>query len=240
MSRGLTAATGNWYCGLFEPSEMGFLLHLLRKEDHFLDIGANIGSYTVLAAGAVGTRTTAVEPIESTMRHLRNNLLANHIQDSVASHCCGISSEIGSARFTTKLGAENHILPPDATTDGVILPVTTIDHLTADDPPTAIKIDVEGYEYQALLGAQRVLSSPKLLAIVVETLNHGTAYGHSTEMVFTLLARHGFMPMSYEPKSRKLTKATSTCDNTIFVRDESVVAQRLHSAPRFRLVNGTI
>src|SRR4051812_48596523 len=63
VSRGMTGATGNWYCGLHEPTDMAFVLHLLRPGDHFLDVGANIGSYTVLAAGAVGARVTSVEPL---------------------------------------------------------------------------------------------------------------------------------------------------------------------------------
>jgi hypothetical protein len=41
---GMTGATGNIYCGLHECHDMGFLLHFLRKDDLFLDVGANIGS----------------------------------------------------------------------------------------------------------------------------------------------------------------------------------------------------
>src|SRR5262245_48181443 len=50
---GMTGATGNIYVGLHEFPEMSFVLHFLRPSDLFVDIGANIGSYTVLAAGAV-------------------------------------------------------------------------------------------------------------------------------------------------------------------------------------------
>lgn len=52
--RGMTGATGNYYCGLHELNDMAFVLHLLREDDHFLDVGANIGSYSVLAAAAGG------------------------------------------------------------------------------------------------------------------------------------------------------------------------------------------
>jgi hypothetical protein len=55
-ARGMTGATGNWYCGLHELNDMAFVLHLLRKDDHFLDVGANIGSYSVLAAAGGGPR----------------------------------------------------------------------------------------------------------------------------------------------------------------------------------------
>ena len=44
VRNGMTGATGNIYCGLHEFSDMAFLLHLLRPDDLFVDIGANIGA----------------------------------------------------------------------------------------------------------------------------------------------------------------------------------------------------
>lgn len=46
VGNGMTGATGNVYCCLNEFADMGFLLHLLRKGDLFIDVGANIGSYS--------------------------------------------------------------------------------------------------------------------------------------------------------------------------------------------------
>jgi hypothetical protein len=45
---GLTGATGNLYVGLHEFEEMAFALHFLRPGDLFADVGANVGSYTIL------------------------------------------------------------------------------------------------------------------------------------------------------------------------------------------------
>jgi hypothetical protein len=50
---GMTGATGNLYVGLHEFEEMAFLLPFLRRGDLFADVGANVGSYTILAAVAV-------------------------------------------------------------------------------------------------------------------------------------------------------------------------------------------
>jgi hypothetical protein len=61
-SRGMTGATGNIYGGLHEFADMLFVLHFLRQGDLFLDVGANIGSSTVLASGVRGARTWAFEP----------------------------------------------------------------------------------------------------------------------------------------------------------------------------------
>src|SRR6266567_1067236 len=62
VERGMTGATGNIYVGLHEFIDMIFLLHFLRPGDLFLDIGANVGSYTILASGVCKARTAAFEP----------------------------------------------------------------------------------------------------------------------------------------------------------------------------------
>src|SRR4051812_22416367 len=50
VHRGMMGATGNVYCGLHEFEDMALVIHALRPEDMFFDVGANVGSYTVLAA----------------------------------------------------------------------------------------------------------------------------------------------------------------------------------------------
>src|SRR5215472_14517544 len=79
IRRGMTGATGNVYCGLHEFVEMAFLLHLLRPGDLFLDIGANIGSYTVLASKLCGAQTIAFEPDPHAASALEQNIRANDI-----------------------------------------------------------------------------------------------------------------------------------------------------------------
>ena len=101
--RGMTGATGNWYCGLHEVREMAFVLHLLREDDHFLDVGANIGSYTILAGGGVGARVTAVEPIPETFAHLERNVALNGLASQVRTCRLGLSDQTSILRFTTGL-----------------------------------------------------------------------------------------------------------------------------------------
>ena len=71
--KSMTGATGNIYTGLLEFDDMAFVLHALRPDDLFADIGANIGVYSVLAAKNAGASVIAVEPIPSTSVHLKNN-----------------------------------------------------------------------------------------------------------------------------------------------------------------------
>ena len=53
---GETGLTGNIYTGLHEFADMAFLLHVLREDDLFIDVGANVGSYSILACAAIGAR----------------------------------------------------------------------------------------------------------------------------------------------------------------------------------------
>lgn len=62
VRRGLSSATAAHYVGLTDPDEMMLCLHLLRPGDRMTDVGANIGIYTVLAAGVCGAQVVAVEP----------------------------------------------------------------------------------------------------------------------------------------------------------------------------------
>src|SRR5262245_43975458 len=63
VGAGYTGANGNYYFGLHEFAHMAFVLHYLERDDLFVDVGANVGSYTLLASGAVGARTIAFEPV---------------------------------------------------------------------------------------------------------------------------------------------------------------------------------
>ncbi len=70
----MSGATGNLGVGLHEFVDMAFVVHFLREGDLFLDIGANVGSFTVLAAGVARARSFAFEPIADTARDLRRNI----------------------------------------------------------------------------------------------------------------------------------------------------------------------
>ena len=155
VTPGMTGATGNWYCGLHEANDMGFVLHYLRSSDTFWDIGANIGSYTILAAGAAGARAVAIEPIPSTFAILRANIRLNDLDDKVLLINGGLAAEPGTLRFTGDLDTMNHALGPGETNACEIsVNVTTLDTLARDTPATFIKIDVEGFESAVLEGGR--------------------------------------------------------------------------------------
>ncbi len=109
VRRGMTGATGNIYTGLHEFADMMLPLHLLREGDLFFDIGANIGSYTVLASGVCGATTWAFEPDPDTAVFIKRNLHVNHLTDRVKVHELALGDNDGTVSFTRGRDTVNRV-----------------------------------------------------------------------------------------------------------------------------------
>jgi FkbM family methyltransferase len=229
---GETGITGNIYYGLAEYEDMAFTLHLLRSGDQFIDVGANAGTYTVLASGVAGAFTDAFEPIPSTAARLEYNVIVNALGNLVTVHRVGIGSCPGALRFAVAEDTVNHVASEDEAAEE--FPVETLDRMLSHKAPTLIKIDVEGFEPEVLAGAKDVLKSKSLLALIVEINSSYRRYGFSLKDVIEPLSNAGFEPCSYDPNSRLLTGLSApdtNSANTIFVRDRRAVEERLTTAP---------
>ena len=119
-----------------------------------VDVGANVGVYAALAAGAVGARVLALEPAAETLPDLRAMVALNGIADRVDIRAVAAGAAPGVLRFTTGRGTTNH-----AAADGAVeVPVETLDALCAERPPLLLKVDVEGAEPEVLAGAAALLA----------------------------------------------------------------------------------
>lgn len=224
--RGETGVTGNVYVGLHEFEDMAFVVHFLRPGDLFGDIGANAGSYTVLAAAVAGARVVAVEPVPETAARLRANLELNGVADRVAVHGIAITDAPGKVRFTADADTVNRIAAPDEHGRRLVeVAATTLDALFADEPPLLLKIDVEGHEAAVLEGSRGVLASGRIAALVVEMADRSGAAAR-------ILGDYGYAPVRYDPFARSLdeTLRRVTGGNVIWVRDRAAVAERLRAA----------
>lgn len=90
----MTGATGNIYTGLHEFIDMAFCLHLLRPGDLFIDVGANVGSYTILASKVVGANSFTLEPVPETFKRLKRNININDIVSLVDARCCAAGLQL--------------------------------------------------------------------------------------------------------------------------------------------------
>jgi FkbM family methyltransferase len=244
VRRGMAGATGNIYVGLHEFAEMAFLLHLLRPEDLFGDIGANIGSFTILASGVVGCNSVAAEPVPSTYNYLRRNVILNDLDPLARVLNVGVGAEPGQLRFTSGHDTVNHVVTDAAGNDEatVLVRIMTMDELFADRTPVLLKIDVEGFEMSVLKGGSRTFSQPGLQAIIMEINGACRRYNVAEEDIHRQVLAHGFHPVTYSPFERKLLPAASfdPHGNTIYVRDEGWVANRVSGAARVKIFNKTI
>lgn len=242
VSRGMTGATGNMYCGLHEFEDMAFVLHALRPDDLFVDIGANVGVYTVLASGAVGARSISFEPAPRAYRALLDNLRLNDLTERVEARNECVALAPGELEFTANLDTGNHVLAgaqKGVTT--VRAAVTTLDIALAAREPTMLKIDVEGYETEVIGGADRVLRLPSLRAVLMELNGSGARYGFDDRRLHDRMLRYDFTPAAYDPATRELRCRDwhgPTEGNLLYVRDPHLLSARLTSAPR-RAVHGT-
>jgi FkbM family methyltransferase len=221
------------YTGPFDVNEMLFVVHLLQAQDLFVDVGANVGIYSVLASAVAGARTAAFEPVPANVARLLDNIRVNAIEGVVSVHPVALGAQSGRLRIEAAPGAENRVyLPGRSALAGLVeVDVRRLDEVLSD-APTLIKIDVEGYEFPVLQGAGDVLDAPDLLAVIVELANHGLRFGCRNQDVRSELERRGFREYSYDPHTRHLTPAMAGRTNAIFVRDEVVARKRLENAPR--------
>ena len=239
VGRGLTTSNMQYYGGLGEPDVEGFLLHYLRPDDLFVDIGANVGVMSVLAAGAAGARTIACEPDPDNLVWLRRNIAANHLGEMVAICPVALGEVVQNLRFTVGQGAVSRAaLSHEAARD---VACETLDTILDGQVPVAIKADVEGFELPILRGARATLTAPGLSAIVLELKKHGARYGFSDDAILTLLAEHGFVPHTYDPFERRLAALdlhVSRTANVIFLRDPKAAPARLRNAPSRTVIWG--
>ena len=240
VSRGMTGATGNWYCGLHEVAEMGFVLHALRPGERFIDVGANIGSYTVLAAGAVGAEVIAVEPVPVTFDALLQNVILNRLDERVRCVKAGLGDAGGEMRFTSNLDTTNHVMVDGERGESVAVQVMTLDALCADWVPLLLKVDVECFEYAVVAGGRRTLADPRLQAVIMEINGSGRRYGWEDDALVARMREFGFTICIYDPIARCLTAGPAGTGNTLFVRDPAGMQLRATEARQFRLVNGLI
>ena len=230
MERGMTGATMNYYCGLHEFAEMAFLLHFLRPDDFFLDIGSNVGSYSMLGSGVCQARCLALEPVPETYARLLKNIAVNQLSELVTPCRLALGERIGMIRFTADRDTMNRVAPDGYTGVTIDVPISTIDGVLSGLPGSIFwKIDVEGHEEQVFAGASNAINDRSLRAMLLESTPQGVAI---------LLEQSGFSPYRYEPFSRTLAKLPTYAGvtNCLWIRDWDFVNTRLKEGKKIHVL----
>lgn len=153
---------------------MGALASRLVPGDHFLDVGANIGYFSLLASKLVGNDGSVVAVEASPMiRPFLHQNLTHAAHDNVTVLPIAVGATTGTVEFASfeQCSTVGHVFadetPGDALVDEVDL--DTIDGLISTGrcpAPSLIKIDVEGYELEVLEGCAHVLDTGRPQLIV--------------------------------------------------------------------------
>lgn len=152
----------------------------------FVDIGANVGLYSLFAAER-GADVIAVEPGRLAYDRLVENAKLNGY--AIQAVLAAVSNEPGEIRVTQDRDATNVI-----SDEGEPVAATTLDELLGDRPAAGVKIDVEGFERVVLEGAERALREQRIGLLQLEwNARSVDALGEDRQPVAALLARHGYV-----------------------------------------------
>ena len=143
------------------------LMKYLESDKCFLDIGANIGYYSLLAASSV-KKVYAFEPDPRNLEFLRHNLEKIKNTEIINQAVYSISGQM-EFDLSDDLECSHIVIQNYKNTDTFVVRTTTVDDFAETElstEVTAIKIDVEGADFDVLLGASRIIErdQPLILA----------------------------------------------------------------------------
>ena len=168
-----------------EPETTGWIDEF-SKGCTLLDIGANVGTYSVYAAIVKGVKVYAFEPSSPNFYLLNRNIQVNNISNLVTAFPLALSNEnktdflympnlnIGQSGNTAGQDTDWLLQEQNSEVKQAAV-IASIDQLIKDriiTPPNHIKIDVDGIEPKIIKGATKLLSSGKVESILIELVDH--------------------------------------------------------------------
>lgn len=219
-------ANGNVYCGLQEFADMAFVLHLLRPEDLYVDVGAGDGAYAVLAGRCCGAPVVCLEADAERAAHLRRHVTINQIWKRSSIHEVAAGGELRAAEETREHDPGEAGWGLDALGK---MEMVTVDSLLTGRQPALLRIGAKGAGATVLAGAARTLASERLLAVLVR--EPGPEVGQA-------LRRWGFARRYYDPMERRLRRSERGYEgrNALYVRETGEVARRVSAAVRRQIL----
>ena len=211
----------NW-----EVEEIKFFRQLLSKSHRFINVGANVGVYVLLARQS-GLAVTAFEPVPQTVQFLLQNLEINSLTDQVTVIPAAVSDATG-VETIYGVGTGASLLKdwgnnPKSLAQRV--PVVCLDDVIKmpnKNEQLLILVDVEGLEYKALLGAKKLIAAWPRPIWIVETISEGTesAQKGSANEVFSLFAKAGYSAKCIDPCMTPTDGPVRGVTNYVFFGEE--------------------
>ncbi|MFX4223351.1 MAG: FkbM family methyltransferase [Thalassobaculum sp.] len=220
----------------YEPGVLRYLIAAGRRGEFVADIGAHVGYYTTIL-GAAGAKVIACEMHPDLLLEIKRNLWANaldraHVINAAVGNYDGL---IFNVRFnpTPGLRVEDSIdaPPPDALDKALYDPVPCmrLDTLFARDGaiPDLIKIDIEGYEFEALKGASALIARGRT-RFLIEFHPHAVgAFGHQPAEILAMVPANWSREVLEDDGTRRPIDASGSD----FVHDPDVENVKLLFCP---------
>jgi FkbM family methyltransferase len=179
--------------GIWEPPETRYFRAILRPGQTFVDVGAHVGYFSVLAAKCVGPTGTviAIEPEARNLDLLHRNLARNRCTNSLV---VPFAAHSMNGSMSLALDEENrggHRLVP------LGLAATTVRCARLDellpDSIDVVKIDVQGYDHEVIAGLERTLAAnPQMIVVAELSLSELDRRGLKPEVVLAGYEALGF------------------------------------------------
>ena len=185
------------YYRVHDYEEMSFLRAYLRPGDLFVDVGANIGVYSLWASETEGTEVLAFEPSTVGSSRLVENVELNGLAERIRVVRKAVGAEPGEVRFTTGLDAMNRVVD-DRENASEPVEQTTLDAELGSRVPALIKIDVEGREADVLRGGRACITRHRP-ALLVEV--------NDPDDLADVLGELGYTAWTYDPEHRTLASS---------------------------------
>jgi FkbM family methyltransferase len=191
----LRCTEASFFC---ERETLSRILERLKPGDVFLDVGSNLGIFTVFGARAVGRQGTVIscEPGTEAFKQLQTNIELNEFTN-VKPLKLALSDKHSTMRLvlgeSATLCGMAHLSEEDEPAEEV--PTVSYDSLVAQRGlpiPGVVKIDIEGHEYSAMKGMRKTLADPACFAIFCEIHPYALPSGLSVQDVTSLIESFGF------------------------------------------------
>ena len=185
-----------FYNSLPEYAEQMFMYQYVQANDKVVDVGAHIGSETVLLGSKLtGGRVYSFEPTPSVKPLLVANIGINNSQDRVVVEDMAVSDPVGSTKFYLSTESEVNSLHNHEGSNAISIKTTTLDSYAKKfkiDHIHLLKIDVEGHELAVISGSKQLLTNHKIDVIVFEVNDQGGSCYQDNLKARELLIGYGY------------------------------------------------
>jgi FkbM family methyltransferase len=213
--------------GVYEPIETKIMKHFAVHSKTIVDVGANIGYYTVELAKLLGPngQLLSFEPAATSFSQLRKNVDLNQIEDTVKLFQLGLSDSVSQAEIflpqkSGSSAASLRNLHPEENFHSQTVNTTTLDFLFANLEVTScdlIKIDVEGGELQVIKGAMSTIKKFKPVIFAELLRKWSEAFSYTPNDVLKVLKNLGYSCWGVSEELREINLFTDTDIETNFL-----------------------